>query len=377
MRIVFTGGVTGGHFYPIIAVTQALRDIIKEEKILDPKLYFLAPSPYNKGLLYNNEITFKKVSAGKLRRNKGTGFRNFIDLFITGFGLIKALWTMFWIYPDVVFSKGGHGSFPVVLAARILRIPVIIHESDSAPGKVNAWAGKFARKIAVSYAEAAKHFPEDKVAWTGNPIRKEIVNKAFEGGYEFLDLDSTAKTILVLGGSQGAVKINNAILDILPDLLEKYQVVHQTGVKNIEEVRKMAAFVAEDERMQARYKPFPYLDDVAMRMSAGVADLVVTRSGSTLFEVANWNIPAIAIPIPEEISHDQRKNAYAYARSGAGIVIEESNLTPTLLKQEIERVLETEDIYKSLIEGTKKFTKENSADAIAKVIMEQVILHEQ
>ena len=223
MKIVFTGGGTGGHFYPIIAVAQALRDEIKKEKLLEPQLFFLAPDEYNKGALYNNSITFKKIQAGKIRRNAGTGILNFFDLFRTGIGLVKSLWLMFMIYPDVVFSKGGYGAFPVVFAARILRIPVIIHESDSVPGKVNEWSGKFAKRIAISYPDAAKFFPREKVAWTGNPIRDEIQLKVAEGGYEFLGLDTETQSILILGGSQGAQKINNIILDILPQLLKNQE----------------------------------------------------------------------------------------------------------------------------------------------------------
>lgn len=375
MRIVLTGGGTGGHFYPIIAVAQAIRKVVKDNKLIEPQMYFLAPAPYNASALYDEGITFKKVSAGKLRLDDTT--KNILDIFPTAIGMIKALWTMFWIYPDVVFSKGGFGSVPVVFAAKILRIPVIIHESDSSPGRANSWAGKFAQKIAISYPEAAQYFNKEKVAWTGNPIRQEIKMKATEGGYDFLNLSPQYKTILILGGSQGAQRINHAILDILPKLLEKYQIIHQTGAKNFEESRSMAGVSVLDEKMLDRYKPFPYLNNVAMRMSAGVADLIITRGGSTLFEVAQWQIPAIVIPITETNGDHQRKNAYAYARSGAGIVIEENNLTPTVLIQEIERILETKTISDSMKEGAKKFAKPDAEIAIAQAIINTVLKHEE
>jgi UDP-N-acetylglucosamine--N-acetylmuramyl-(pentapeptide) pyrophosphoryl-undecaprenol N-acetylglucosamine transferase len=375
MRIVFTGGGTGGHFYPIIAVAQAIRKVVKENKLIEPQMYFLAPAPYNASALYDEAITFKKVSSGKLRLDDTT--KNIFDIFPTAIGMIKAVWTMFWIYPDVVFSKGGYGSVPVVFAARILRIPVIVHESDSAPGRANLWAGKFAEKIAISYPEAAQYFNKDKIAWTGNPIRQEIKLKATEGGHDFLNLSSEFKTILVLGGSQGAQRINHSIVDILPKLLEKYQVIHQTGAKNFDEVKSTASVSLTDERMLAKYKPFPYLNNVAMRMSAGIADLVITRGGSTLFEVAQWQIPAIVIPITETNGDHQRKNAYAYARAGAGIVIEENNLTPTVLVQEIERILETKSISDSMKEGAKKFAKPDAEVSIAQAILNIVLKHEE
>lgn len=376
MKIIFTGGGSGGHFYPIIAIAQEIRNIVKKEKLLEPRMYFLAPSPYNKGELYDHNITYKHVYAGKKRMYPS--ILNFFDGIKTAIGIVKAVWTVFWIFPDVIFSKGGYGSFPVVVAARILGIPLIIHESDSAPGRANAWAASFAEKIAVSYADAGKYFThKDRIAWTGNPVREEIRLKAAEGGHEFLDLDPGTKTILVLGGSQGAKHINDAIIDILPQLLEQYQVVHQTGKLHFEEVKKIAQVVAPEPHLQARYKPFPYLNNVAMRVSAGVADLIITRAGSTLFEVANWGVPAIVIPITETNADHQRKNAFAYARAGAGVVIEENNLTATVLMQEITRILENQSIADDMIEGAKTFAKPDAARTLAEAIMDTVLRHEK
>jgi UDP-N-acetylglucosamine--N-acetylmuramyl-(pentapeptide) pyrophosphoryl-undecaprenol N-acetylglucosamine transferase len=376
MKIIFTGGGSGGHFYPIIAIAQEIRNIVKKEKLIEPKMYFLAPTPYNKGVLYDNDIQYKKILAGK-RRTYASPL-NFFDGFKTFFGIIKAMWTVFWIFPDVIFSKGGFGSFPVTVAARILRIPLIVHESDSAPGRANAWAAKFAEKIAVSYADAGAYFKhKERIAWTGNPIREEIKRKAPEGGYEFLDLDPKMKTILVLGGSLGAKHINEAIIDVLPEMLEKYQIVHQTGKANYDEVVRISKVVAPDANLQSHYKPFPYLNDVAMRVSAGIADLIITRAGSTLFEVANWGTPAIVIPITDSNGDHQRKNAFAYARAGAGVVIEENNLTPTVLKQEINRILEDPLVSTAMVEGAKEFAKPDAARTLAEAIIETVLRHEK
>lgn len=375
MKIVFTGGGTGGHFYPIIAIAQSIRQIAKDEKLIQPQMYFLAPHPYSKVALYNHDITYKKVSAGKRRLYKSK--RNLVDLFKTGMGIIKAVWTVFWIYPDVVFSKGGYGSFPVTVAARILRIPVIIHESDSAPGRANEFAATFAKKIAVSYADAGKYFDQSKVAVTGNPVREEIKRKATEGAHEFLGLTASLPTILILGGSQGAKLINDAILDMLPQLADKYQLVHQTGKEHFQGAEELANVVLEDERIRARYKPFAYLNDAAMRMAAGAADLVISRAGSTLFEVANWQIPAIVIPITESNNDHQRQNAYAYARSGAGVVIEENNLTATVLQQEISRILESDQIQTEMKEAAKNFAKPEAARTIAEAILKMALKHEK
>src|SRR3990167_871131 len=171
MKIVFTGGGTGGHFYPIIAVAQRINQIIDHENILGAKLYYVSDSPYDKEMLFENGLLYEQINTGNMRTY--FSLKNFSDIFKTFFGVINAIFKMFSIYPDVVFGKGGYASFPTILAARILRIPVLIHESDSVPGRVNKWAGRFAKRVAVSFKEAVNYFPKNKVAWTGHPIRTE------------------------------------------------------------------------------------------------------------------------------------------------------------------------------------------------------------
>lgn len=137
MKILFTGGGTGGHFYPIIAIIEELNEIVKENHLIRPEIYYMSTEPYNEGLLFENNITFVKVTAGKIRRQISAQniILNFIDLFKIFFGSVGALWRIFLIYPDVIFGKGAYASFPALFAARILRIPVVIHESDSTPGQ--------------------------------------------------------------------------------------------------------------------------------------------------------------------------------------------------------------------------------------------------
>src|SRR5581483_10196054 len=341
MKILFTGGGTGGHFYPIIAVAEQLNQIAKENRLVKPEMYFMSTDPYNEGLLYENGIEFVPTSAGKIRLSMSPSniFLNFLDLFKTGFGVLNALWDLYFIYPDIVFGKGGYTSFPALFAARILRIPVIIHESDSIPGKVTKWAGKFAVKVALSYKEAAKFFPADKVAYTGNPVRKEIEEQLTSGAREILNLDTNIQTILILGGSLGARFINTVIMDALPDIVSKYQIIHQTGKKNFKVIEETSAVVLQKNPNKDRYKPYDYLDVLHMRAAYGAADLIISRAGSTIFEIALAGKPSILVPIPEPTSHDQRSNAYAYARAAAAIVIEEKNLAGHVLFSEINRIL--------------------------------------
>ncbi len=376
MRIVFTGGGTGGHFYPIIAVAESVREIADQEKILRADLYYYSDAPYDKAALFETGLEFRQVAAGK--RRLYASVQNFIDLFKTGIGFLQALVSLFFLYPDVVFGKGGYASFPVLLAARVLGIPVVVHDSDSVPGRVNVWAGKFAKRIAVSYAEAGERFPKDRVALTGQPIRKDILEKKAEGAFEYLKLDPTVPTILVLGGSLGAEAINTAIVTALPELLKSYQVIHQTGVRNFSEVQAEAAFLLSNApEIKDRYRPMAFLNPLALKMSAGAASLVISRAGSSIFEIAAWGLPSIIIPIPEEVSRDQKSNAFAYARHGGAVVIEQGNLSTPIILSETKRILGDETRWKNMSHAAKAFATPDAAHKIARLIVDMALSHEK
>ena len=375
MKIVFTGGGSGGHFYPIIAVAEKIRDIARDEHLLEPELYFLGPDKYDEKALFELGIKFKKVSAGKMRRY--FSILNFFDLFKTAWGIIKGMFNVFSIFPDVIFSKGGYGSFPVVLAAKVLRIPLIIHESDSVPGAVNAWAGKFAQKIAVSFSDAENFFPKDKVALTGNPIIKDILSPSKSGAMEFLKLENGIPVIFVIGGSLGSRLMNDIILEALPQLIQKYQIIHQTGEGNLKDVEKIASTQLSESKYKNRYRPFGYLNSLAMKMSAGVADLVISRAGSTIFQIAAWGLPSIIIPITNSNGDHQRKNAFNYASTGAAIVIEENNFSDEILLAQIEEIMGNSQ--KRILMGNlaKDYAKTDAAEKIAKEIIHLALEHEK
>lgn len=374
MKIIFTGGGTGGHFYPILAINEAIQKIAKEKKLITPEMYFFAPTPYNPGLLYDHNIIYKKVTAGKLRRY--FSLLNFSDLFKTAWGVLSAILDVFDIYPDVVFSKGGYGSFPALMAARILRIPVLIHESDSAPGLVSKWSGKFATHVAVSYKEASTYFKAEKVAYTGQPILNEKLTTIENGAHEFFGFDKSIPCILILGGSQGAEVINNAILDTLPELVKNFQIIHQTGANNLEIMKESAAAILLENQNRARYKPFAYLNSLEMRMASGAADIIISRGGSTIFEIASWHKPSIIIPITNSNDNHQIKNAFIYAKSGACSVLEEENLKPHIFLAEIRRILENKELNQKMRDGAKAFFKPDAAETIARELLSIVISHE-
>src|SRR3989339_364848 len=308
MKIVFTGGGTGGHFYPIIAVAQKVNQIIDHEHIVGAKLYYISDNPYDKEILVENRLLYERIISGKMRTY--FSFKNFSDILKIFLGTINAIFKLFSIYPDVVFGKGGYASFPIIFAARILRIPVLIHESDSVPGRVNKWAGHFAKRIAVSFVEAADYFPAKNVAWTGQPIRAEIEHGANKKeALEYFKFEESLPVIVIIGGSQGAELINNTVLDALPRLIKNFQIIHQTGIKNFETVSGQAEVALTVDKYKPRYRPVAYLNSLQMKMAAGAATVIVSRAGSTLFEIAGWGVPSILVPFTNSNADHSRKNA--------------------------------------------------------------------
>ena len=198
---------------------------------------------------------------------------------------------------------------------------------------------------------------------------------ARNGAREFLKIIDDLTVFLILGGSQGSQRINESITGILPELVKKYHVIHQTGKENIEEMIHTANVILNESQYHDRYKPFAYLNTLAMRMASGAASLVISRAGSQIFEIALWGIPSIVIPIPEEISHDQTSNAFAYAASGACSVIEEINLTPHILASEIDRIIGSADIRKKMKVGAGQFAHRNAADTIAREVIRIALTH--
>ncbi len=378
MKIVLTGGGTGGHFYPLMAVANEIYKIAEDKKLIEPALYYIGTEEYDKAALEEHNITFLKAPSGKVR--KYFSIKNITDLFKVLFGTLKALWQLFTLYPDVVFSKGGYVSVPTLLAAFLLRIPVIVHESDAVPGKANLLGARFARWVATSYPGTAKYFtktPREKIALIGNPVRESIAKPAKEGAHVYLHLDESIPTILILGGSQGAQAINEVILDALPELVKKYQIIHQAGSKNVDEVRGLAKVILHKNKYADRYKVFGFLNALAMRMSAGAADMIIMRAGSgTIFEAANWGLPSIVIPIPEEISHDQTKNAFAYASTGAAVVIKQKNLEPSILINEIERIMQDKVLQKNMSVAAKAFARPDADRKLAEIIIKTALEHE-
>lgn len=369
MRVLFVGGGTGGHFYPLIATAEA----IKEKRVSNLELFYIGPEPYNQSELDRLNIKFIYCPAGKIRRYFSV--KNILDAFRTLAGILFAFYKIFIIYPDVIFSKGSYTSFPVLLMARFYRIPVVIHESDSKPGRANIFARKFARYIGITYKDTLAYFDPKKTALVGIPIRRAVLS-SFTDPFAVLGIRRDLPLIYVTGGSLGAERINALILSALHRLLPNYQIFHQTGEAQEATVIQSSQALVKDTELLSRYYVKGTIPGEAVSALLDASSLIITRAGSTtLYEIALHQKPAIIIPIPEEVSHDQRTNAYSYARGGGASVLEENNLTPNLLIGEIQSIMEDRAKYEKMQQGTKEFAKSNSAHLIADKLIEIGIEH--
>ncbi|MFA5386430.1 MAG: UDP-N-acetylglucosamine--N-acetylmuramyl-(pentapeptide) pyrophosphoryl-undecaprenol N-acetylglucosamine transferase [Candidatus Paceibacterota bacterium] len=377
LRILFTGGGTGGHIYPIVAVAEELKRITKEKGIEADLRFFGAPGQYF-NLLELSGIRVVKIASSKLRRY--FDIRNFFDFFKFIFSLFQCLWKILWFMPDVVFSKGGPGALAVLLVCRFYRIPIFIHESDSIPGLTNLVSAKWARRIglsfnsAINYFRKNKNFDENEFALVGHPARKIFFEPGddTELAKKVLGFNPGLPLILFVGGSQGATAINDFVLDSIGELLKDYQVLHQTGIKNFEQVKKEWQFLSRDffDEEKLRYKVVPYLEDKDLKEAILAADLVVSRAGAgSIFELAAMGEPSILVPLPDAASGHQIRNAYEYSQTGAAVVIEQSNLRTHLFMVQAQKFFGNPELLKQMSEAAKNFSKPDAAKLLAEEIL--------
>jgi UDP-N-acetylglucosamine--N-acetylmuramyl-(pentapeptide) pyrophosphoryl-undecaprenol N-acetylglucosamine transferase len=362
MRIILTGGVSGGHLTPLVAVAKKIR-----EKVPEAEFYFIGPKGKMEDEIMGREnIPIRNIMTGKLRRY--FSFKNFVDFFRIPLGILKSLWLLFVLMPDAIFSKGGAASFPVVVAGWLYRIPILIHESDSNPGLANSMLGKFATRVAVSYPEAQKYFPAEQVVLTGNPLNANIDKGDIKRARQRYGLTESRKVIYVTGGSQGAKSINDKILRILPHLMRKYQVIHQTGEYDFESVVHMAGELGFKAGRDG-YHPVAFIKENIEDVFA-VADLVISRgSATTISEIAANKKPAILIPLETSASDHQRMNAYSLARIGGCVVMEENNMGENMLLEKIDEIMENEILRAKLAENIGTFYHPDATEKIADGIL--------
>lgn len=373
MKILFTGGGTGGHILPIIAIIRELRRSYQGK---DLQLFYMGPKDVFGDILLSQEgIKVLIVKAGKMRRYPGVGtfFQNIFDLFVrTPLGILKAFRILFFLSPDLIFSKGGYGAIPATIAGRILGIPIFLHESDSIPGLANRIGGKFATEIFTSFPQTL-YFSVKKILLVGNPIRRELLGGTREDSVRLFKLVNDKPILLILGGSQGAQSINDMLLLVLEEALEQFEIIHQTGERNFKQVREEAKVVVNKTR-EKYYHPFPFLNEVEFRHAYEAADLIVNRAGSgSIFEIAALGKPSILIPLPRSAQNHQIKNAYIYAQTGAAIVLEQSNLTPRFFLERVRSIVFDPKEMEKMSQAALQFAKPEAARIIAQYIIEYAV----
>lgn len=369
MKILFTGGGTGGHVFPLVAVVREIRRMYSKK---DLELYYLGPKDeFGLIMLAQEDFIIKTIISGKLRRY--FAWQNFVDiLFKIPFGVLQSFFILLKLKPDLVFSKGGSGSISVTYSAKLLKIPVFVHESDVVPGLSNQKTSKWAKKVFTSF-EKTEFFNPESVKVVGNPIRKEILEGDKQIAGELLNLSFSKPIILVIGGSQGAEAINDFVLLVLNELLKSYEIIHVTGRENFRGVQAEAQVVVEKD-LQRYYHPVDFLDEEKIKHIYKASDLIISRSGSgSIFEIAGVGKPSILVPLPNSAGDHQAKNAYAYADSGATEVMEQDNLVPNLFLEKLKLLFLEEKLAK-MGESALRFSKPLAARAVAREILEFLTL---
>lgn len=369
MKLLFTGGGTAGHIFPIIAVARELRRLG-----LEWNFYYLGPKDEFGSILLSQEgIKVKTVLAGKIRRylNYQSILENIFDVaFKIHFGFLQSFFYIFFLAPDFIFSKGGFGSLAPVLCGRLLQIPTLLHESDVAPGLTNQFLSKLVSKVLVSFPVAqTEYFSEKKMLCFGNPIRVELFEGSREGAKKLFNLSGEKPIILIMGGSQGAEIINDKILEMLPQILPEFELIHQTGDKNFEQVQKESKVVITED-LRKYYHPVGFFKEIELREVYAAADLILSRAGSgSIFEIAALGKPSILVPLALAAQDHQAKNAYVYASGGAALVVEEANLTPHFLLEKIRHLFAVPEELEKMSKAAKSFAKPESGRLVAEHIM--------
>ena len=371
MKILFTGGGTAGHIFPIIAVARELRRLG-----LEWEFYYLGPKDEFGSILLSHEgIKVKTILAGKIRRyiNWRAILENIFDiLFKIPAGFLQSFFHIFFLAPDFIFSKGGYGSLGPVFCGWLMQVTILLHESDVAPGLANQFLSRLVSKILVSFPVAqTEYFSEKKMVSLGNPIRVELLNGSGEKAKELFKLTGEKPVILIMGGSQGAQKINDTILEILPQILSEFELIHQIGEKNFGEVRNESKVVITPE-LERFYHPVGFLKEIELREAYAASGLILSRAGSgSIFEIAALGKPSVLVPLALAAQDHQAKNAYAYADSskGATLVIEEANLTPRFLLEKIKYTFAVPGELEKMSKAAKLFAKPDSGRLIAEYMM--------
>lgn len=362
VKVVIAGGGTGGHLYPAIAVCQALKQDYEIESIT----FIGHPDKSEAQLVPSLGFTFLPLRcSGMPRRHK-------LQLIGWIFGLwlaiFKALRYLKRLKPDVVFTTGGYTTAPVIIAAKVLKIPYMVHEPDAHPGLVNRKLAPWAAQVTCAFEEAVAQLPNPRVSVTGNPLRASIGRLTKVQGREALPWpwDDQRTTLVVIGGSQGAQHINQAVIEALPQLIETMglQVIHQVGGANVETCK---ALCPDFFRNHPAYKQLGFID--TMDAVLAVADLAVCRAGSmSLSEMIQAHVPMVLVPYPFAAADHQRKNALAFQAQGVAVMVEDQDLTAQRLVEVVGSLFKESGRLEEMRQRAQSIARPDATKTIVELI---------
>jgi len=364
--VVITGGGTGGHVFPAIAVVQELKQDSDVEKIY----YVGCERNMEKSAAEAENIEFFSINVCGMPRTKDLKLvKWFIELF---FATQKCKKYLKKIKPDIVFGTGGYVSGPVLLAAKSLKIPYVVHDCDAYPGIVNRFMAKWASAVSISFEQAEKYLNAKNTILNGNPIRQSFFSQDRDKFIKEMDLFLERKTILAMGGSQGAEKINNAVLNAAETLISNgYQIIHQIGKKNydkyMENLRENHPNLADNQF----YKPQAFFENMPAVLNS--VDIAISRAGSlSISELNLCGLPSILVPYPYAAANHQRHNARAMEQAGASLYLEDLDCNAENIINFVTEILNSPEKYNEMKEANKSLAKPNSTKNIIKILKEIV-----
>jgi UDP-N-acetylglucosamine--N-acetylmuramyl-(pentapeptide) pyrophosphoryl-undecaprenol N-acetylglucosamine transferase len=358
MKVVVSGGGTGGHIYPALALINE----IKKHNSQVEFLYIGTENGLEKTIVTRDGIPFKSIEITGFKRKLSFENVKTIKRFLKGVSLSKKYLKDF--KPDVVIGTGGYVCGPVVYAASKLKIATIVHEQNSLPGITNKFLARYVDKVAICFEDAKKYFPEHKVVLTGNPRASEVLGQDAEKGRRSLGLQSNRKTVLIFGGSRGAKAINEAVLQMIPLLKDKpYQVVYVTGEVHYEKVMEEMKALKDSSHVIIK----PFIHNMPEVLSG--VDLIVSRAGATsLAEITALGLPSILIPSPYVTANHQEKNARSLSDHHAAIMLREQELSGNLLLSQIEEILLNETKLTDMKKASKKLGIPDAASRLYRIM---------
>lgn len=354
------GESTAGQLAPLVVVYEALKEKTKELSLHDPVEFMLisTESDFLTAFVREADIRYKTLEGKK--ENQKTSLLTSVNNFT------KVLFSVFDYMPDVIFVKGGYVSLPVAIAGRLLFIPVLMHESDAEPRKIDRFIARFAKRIAVSFQYTQSIYGPKKTFFSGNPINIAVASAEREESRKKFLIDGDKPVLFIMAGSQGSKQLNDLVMEALPELLQKYEVIHQSGIGDYESIRSRVQSM--NVPFLDDYHLFPFLKQTLANAYAA-CDLVVSRAGAnTVAEIMLVGKPSILVPLVSE-EENQNRNAFFYAETGAAVMINEKNLKPHLFLETVDSLFESKLKIMEMMRAARQLAHPEAAGVVAEEII--------